>query len=116
MWKNTICAIMCATILVACVGRAPQLIPSVQPNDKRLACNQIEAEIIQRQNSLLDLETEKANRQKRNIGMGIAGFFLIIPWFFMDLGTAPETEATAINKRLNTLKRYANTKDCDIAY
>lgn len=116
MTRNISMVLICAVMLAACVGRAPQPIATVMPGDKRLTCGQIEAEIIQRQNGLLDIEQEKANRSRRNITMGIAGLFLLVPWFFMDLGTAPETEATALNKRLNTLKRFANSKDCDIVY
>lgn len=116
MWKQTTSVLMCAIILTACVGRTPHPISTVQPGDKHLACSQIEAEVIQRQDGLQDLETERATRQQANIAKGIGGILLFPVWFFLDLGSAPETEASAIKKRLNTLKRHANNKDCSIAY
>ena len=112
-----ILTIFLSMALVACGGRSATPIQTAQPGDRQLSCEAIEAQVVQYQNTLPDLDLEISSRKKRNIGWGIAGIFLFPLWFGLDLGEAPETEKSAVQKRLNQLTRYAASNSCkNLAY
>jgi len=56
----------------------------------------------------------KANKTGKNVGLGILGFLLIIPWFFMDPKNADKTELEAMRVRRSRLALIAGEKDCDL--
>ena len=56
-------------------------------------------------------ETDKADK---NTQLGIAGIFLVVPFFFMDLSKAEQIEVNALIKRHNHLVEIADNKDCNL--
>jgi len=54
-------------------------------------------------------ETEKTGK---NVGLGVAGVFLIVPWFFMDFTKSEKIEAEALRDRYNQLLVIAEDKNC----
>jgi hypothetical protein len=54
-----------------------------------------------------------ASKTGSNTGLGVAGLFLIVPWFFMDFSEADEIEVSALIERHNHLLITAQDKSCD---
>jgi hypothetical protein len=54
-----------------------------------------------------------ASKTGSNTGLGVAGVFLIVPWFFMDFSEADEIEVNALIERHNHLLITAKDKSCD---
>ncbi|HYL89771.1 MAG TPA: hypothetical protein VEU32_13515 [Burkholderiales bacterium] len=54
----------------------------------------------------------EADKTGQNVALGVAGVFLIVPWFFMDLSKADQVELEALRRRYNTLVIMASEKQC----
>jgi hypothetical protein len=54
-----------------------------------------------------------ASKTGSNAALGVAGVFLIVPWFFMDFSDADEVEVSALIARHNHLLITAQNKSCD---
>ena len=54
-----------------------------------------------------------ASKTGSNAGLGVAGAFLLVPWFFMDFSKADEIEVSALIERDNHLLIIAQDKSCD---
>ncbi|MCD6026558.1 MAG: hypothetical protein K0R08_1077 [Solimicrobium sp.] len=67
---------------------------------------------IQREIQRLIPETDKKGK---NIGLGIAGAFLLFPLFFMDLTESEKIEVNAYQQRYNRLTVLAAEKKCSFA-
>jgi len=48
----------------------------------------------------------------KNVAPGVAGWFLLVPWFFMDFKNAEAQEYEAYRQRYNHLSRIAQIKNC----
>ena len=46
------------------------------------------------------------------MALGVAGWFLLVPWFFMDFKNAEAHEYEAYRQRYNHLSRIARVKNC----
>jgi hypothetical protein len=84
-----------------------------QHGDEERSCDALERELEMIEEDILDLlpETEKADK---NTKLGIAGIFLIVPFFFMDLSKSEQIEVNALIKRYNHLVEIAENKDCSL--
>jgi len=54
-------------------------------------------------------ETDKTGK---NVGLGVAGAFLIVPLFFMDFTESEKIEVNAYKQRYNRLQVVAVEKNC----
>jgi hypothetical protein len=103
--RRFVCLSLCGVLLAAgCAGRAASPVPIHLPGDEDRPTAAIEAE-IQR----IDWEiSEKARTQQdtlaANIVLGVGGFFVIVPWFFMNLKDAEGTEIEALKQRKTALR------------
>lgn len=84
-----------------------------QHNDGAMSCDAIDRELtlIEDQIRALMPKTDKANK---NTTLGVAGIFLIVPLFFMDLSKAEQIEANALTKRYNHLVQISEEKNCEL--
>ena len=84
-----------------------------QYGDNEKSCQALEREIafIQGEIQRLIPQTEKTGK---NVALGVTGFFLIVPLFFMDLSKAEQTEVDANRQRYNHLVIIAGDKQCGI--
>ncbi len=107
-------------LLIVCVvtscGRIASPVSSTILGDKVLPCETISLEIADNNKAISELRGEVKGRRAKNIILGITGFFLIVPLFFMDFGSAAETEIIAFQKRNSALKRLAGSRDCEATY
>ncbi len=56
----------------------------------------------------------KTDKTGHNVVHGVAGAFLIVPWFFMDFKGADKIEFDAMRNRYNYLLILAGEKNCDM--
>jgi len=82
-----------------------------QYGDDRKSCKALEREIGFTEGEIYRLvpQTEKTGK---NVALGVAGWFFIVPWFFMDLSKAEQMEVSAYRQRYNHLVILADEKNC----
>lgn len=97
--------------LFACAGRTPNPVPSYQYGDDRRSCSGLKAELANTEADIL-AKIPEADKTGQNVALGVAGAFLIVPWFFMDLSKADQVELEALRRRYNTLVIMASEKQC----
>lgn len=54
----------------------------------------------------------KQNKTGKNVALGVAGAFFLVPWFFMDFSDAERVEYNALRNRYNHLASIAMSKHC----
>lgn len=111
MKKILACTLIATIALMGCAGRAANPVMQDQIGDNKKSCQTLETEMagIQAQIQTLIPESDKTGK---NVGLGIAGVFLIVPFFFMDLTDSEKTEITAYRMRYNRLQTIASQKNC----
>lgn len=100
---SRIAAITMLLVLSGCVGRHAEPIAANYATDSRLSCTSIIDEIARHQQTLVNLQSERSKINRSNINIGIAGSFLLIPLFWLNVTDAPEVEQYAIGARMNVL-------------
>lgn len=108
---NKIAIIMLSVYLSGCAGRAANPVMVQQYGDDRRSCQALEREMsfIQGEIQRLIPNTEKTGK---NTALGVAGFFFIVPLFFMDLSESEQVEINAYRQRYNHLIIIAGDKEC----
>ncbi len=109
--NKLIASILIVTVLTACAGRTPMPVDAMKVTDKELTCEQIQNELLLSNNEISRLSVD-ADKTAKNVALGIAGWFLIIPWFFMDLKNAEKHEMEGHRQRVNTLNLLYMNKKC----
>ena len=99
------------SLVVACAGKTPYPIPQSQAGDQYLNCEQIHLQIQDNQSKMLALVPQQ-NKMGKNVALGVAGAFFIVPWFFMDFSDAERIEIQGYELRNNYLMSLANSKHC----
>jgi hypothetical protein len=94
------------------MGRAPQPVAVVQPQDQMLNCPAIAAEIQSNNNRIQELASEKGWKVAQNVAAGVGGLFIPVLWFGMDWQGAAGTEARALQDRQSYLGALAVQKHC----
>lgn len=104
----TISALLLTT---ACAGRTANPVSEYQYGDEKKSCERLRAEIsnINSEISALIPNTEKTGK---NVALGVAGWFLIVPWFFMDFTESEQIEINALRRRHNNLVAISAEKNC----
>jgi hypothetical protein len=106
--------ILTLSILIAgCAGRAANPTMVQQYGDDKKSCQALQQEMLFIQGEMRRLapETEKTGK---NAALGVAGFFFIVPLFFMDLSKAEQIEIDAYRQRYNHLLIISGDKNCGI--
>lgn len=112
--KKIIVLILLPALLAACAGRPANPVMVDQVGDSKKSCQAIQTEMktIETEISRLMPQTDKKGK---NIGLGVAGAFLLVPLFFMDLTESEKIEVEAFRQRYNRLKIIAVEKQCPFA-
>lgn len=97
--------------LVGCAGRDAHPVSIRQYGDENRSCSALESELrfIDSEISRLIPKTDKTSK---NVGLGIAGVFFLVPWFFMDLSQSEQIEVDAYRQRYNYLLSLAADRQC----
>ena len=99
--------------LSACGGKAPNPVAQYQPGDEGRTCPGLKTEISSNEAEIARLVPYE-DATGKNVALGVAGVFLIVPWFFMDFKEGEATELQALRRRNQWLREVASTKDCSI--
>ena len=110
--KKPICLLLAVSLTIsACGGRPANPVMVEQYGDDRRSCKALEMEMSNTQQEIQQLipQTDKTGK---NVALGVAGWFLIVPWFFMDLSQSEQIEVNALRQRYNHLAIIAEDKRC----
>ncbi len=111
--KKPVCLLLAyAVFFQGCAGRTANPIPAYLPGDENRSCSALQAEIAQLGSDMQRILPE-TNKFGYNAVCATAGFFLIVPFFFMDMKDADKIEWEAMRVRHNRLLVYAAEKGCD---
>ncbi len=111
MFKKFVLLLSTCSMLVACGGRTPQPIMAHQYGDNAKNCKALIYEIQNIEGEIQRLlpQTDKTGK---NVALGVAGWFFLVPLFFMDFKNAEAVEYQAYRQRYNHLSSLAMSKDC----
>lgn len=112
--KRIASALMIACLsLAACGGRTAQPVMISQFGDQEKSC---EALLFEMNNAQGEIQTllPKTDKTGKNVALGVAGWFLLVPWFFMDFKNADKVEYEAYRQRYNHLASVAISKKCKV--
>lgn len=99
--------------VVGCAGRAANPVMVNQYGDEGKSCKALEKEILFTEEEIKRL-MPATDKTGKNVALGVAGAFLIVPWFFMDLSKAEQIEVDAFRRRHNRLIIIAEDKKCGL--
>ncbi len=113
--RKIMCLILSLSILTmtGCGGREANPIRTRQLGDEQKSCDALRTEMYYIQNEISRL-LPKSDKTGKNVALGVAGAFLIIPWFFMDLKEGEKKEVEAYRKRYNQLLMISQQRDCKL--
>ena len=95
---------------VSCAGRVANPAPMNMPGDNHLSKDGLMI-MMSHVQSKITAKAPNANKTGSNVALGVAGAFLIIPWFFMDFSSADMIELNALRDRYNYLAILYNEKE-----
>ena len=101
-----------AITLSGCASTPANPVPVAQVGDDTKTCDAIVNEM---QQMITAQDKAAADRDKQigtNAALGVTGIFLIVPWFFMDLGSTATVEQKAAQARFQRLQQMAIDKKC----
>lgn len=107
-----VAAVSTAAVLSACVHTTPNPIPVAQAGDDMMSCMSIENEMADMQAQQAASDSKGTGQVAKNVGLGVAGAFLLVPLFFMDTSDAHSVEARAAQARYKRLNALYMDKGC----
>ncbi len=106
--SRLLCLVMAvALVLYGCVGSEPNPVLRYQVGDENRSCQSLNAEIASNEVEIIRLVSAKGSTTGYNVATGVAGIFLIVPWFFMDIKGTETSEINALRHRNRTLRQFA---------
>ena len=111
--KKIICSMTAICLLSACGGRTANPVMSTQYGDANKNCKALEYDISSTEQEMNRI-VGSTDKTGQNVALGVAGAFLLVPWFFMDFKNAEATEYQALRQRYSNLTSLAMDKGCDI--
>lgn len=106
----TAMALAAVVFASACAGRAPAPVAVVQPVDETMSCDAIQAEVNANTQRIAELGSEQGAKVAQNVAAGVAGAFLILPFFLMDFQNAAGKEEAALKSRNDYLATLARQR------
>jgi hypothetical protein len=111
--KKLISSVVIASFLTACAGHDPNPVMVAQYGDDGLSCKGLRMSMSEAQSEMQRL-IGSTNKTGQNVALGVAGAFLLVPWFFMDFKAGEKVEYDAWRQRYNHLALLAGEKHCGI--
>ncbi|MEE8188252.1 MAG: hypothetical protein V3T80_03500 [Kiloniellales bacterium] len=106
-------AISVMALVSACGGKSANPVNQYQPGDEARSCEGLKTEISSNEAEIARLIPYE-DATGKNVALGVAGAFFIVPWFFMDFKEGEATELQALRRRNQWLREVASGKDCSI--
>lgn len=114
--KKTLSSIVSMVVtlsLIACAGRNANPTQQVKITDASMSCESILSEMSEIEGKIYKLLPE-SQKTGKNVALGVTGFFLLVPLFFMDFSDAEKVEIEALRSRYNHLTRLYADKKCPL--
>ncbi len=102
-----------AVILASCGGRAPNPVSQYQPGDEDRSCDGLRSEIAMNEAEIAKLAPHE-DATGKNVALGVAGAFLLVPWFFMDFKDGEGIDLKALQRRNQWLHEVAVDRGCKV--
>ncbi len=99
-------------VLSGCASTPANPVPIAQVGDDTKTCDAIVNEMQQMITAQEKAAGDRNTQIGTNAALGITGIFLIVPWFFMDLGSTATVEQKAAAARYQRLQQMAADKKC----
>jgi hypothetical protein len=99
-------------ISVGCANTTANPVLVAQPGDDTKSCDAITNEMQQMISARATAESDRNKQVASNVALGVAGAFLLVPWFFMDTGNAATVEERAAQARYQRLSQMQIDKKC----
>jgi hypothetical protein len=112
MLKGFLLVALVTTGLGACMGRAPQPVAVIQPQDQFMDCTAIYAEVQGNNAKIQQLAKDNGWKVAQNVAAGVAGFVVPVLWFGMDFQGTADKEAAALQARQQYLGAMAVQERC----
>ena len=112
-WSRLVAWALVVFTLVGCGGRNPNPVVRYQPGDEKRSCEGLKAEIAHNEAEIIKLLPYE-DATGKNVALGVTGFFLVVPLFFMDFKDAEEMEIKAYRDRNLWLREVAANEDCNV--
>lgn len=103
------------SLLAGCAGHAANPVMVNQFGDQDMSCKQLRFEMDNAQGEMSRLAPQ-TDKTGQNVALGVAGAFLLVPWFFMDFKNGEHEEYDAWRQRYNHLGSLALGKNCHVDY
>ncbi len=112
--KEAICILLSMSIFLSgCGGHAANPVDRYMLGDEKKSCNSLYAEVSQLDDEIILKNKEITDRETWNIILFVGGFFIIVPWFFIDCKKSQEVELDALKARKTALMNYYYEKGCE---
>jgi hypothetical protein len=111
--RTIILLVVVALMVVSCGGRNPNPVARYQLGDENRACEGLRMEVAHNEQEIIKLLPYE-DATGKNVALGVTGFFLIVPLFFMDFKDAEELEIKALRDRNVWLREVAHRKSCNM--
>ena len=108
--------LLIATIILfvaSCGGRTANPVMLHQYGDANKSCKALEYELMFIQTEIARL-VPKTKKTGKNVALGVTGWFLIVPLFFIDFSDAEQVEVNEYRQRYTHLVILAEDKNCGI--
>lgn len=105
--------VICFLSMVSCAGRDPVLVDINRDTDSTMTCDQINTEITQNESEIMEKYYIGKKKTSETVGAAVAGYFVIIPFFFMDLKKAEYKEMGALQERRNHIIQLSKNNNCE---
>jgi cytochrome c1 len=112
MYRTIASILICSMFAAGCAHTTANPVPIAQVGDDTKTCEAIANEIQQMVNTKTAAEGDRNAQVGTNVALGVAGVFLIVPWFFMDTGNAHSVEAQAAQARYLRLQQMQADRRC----
>lgn len=105
--RTSLTVVTAALLAVGCAGRSPQLVQTVQPQDRSMECSAITAEVQSNNSQITTLSGEEGQKVAQNVVAGVAGVFIPVLWLAMDFQNSAGKEVKALEQRNQYLATIA---------
>jgi hypothetical protein len=102
--------------LSGCASTPANPVPVAQVGDDTKTCDAIVNEMQQMVSAQDKAAADRNSQVGTNVALGVVGVFLIVPWFFMDLGATATVEQKAAAARFQRLQQMATDKKSFVLY
>lgn len=115
MFKRSIFTVVSLALITlsACGGRSPNPVSRYQIGDEKRTCEGLKVEVAHNEQEIIKLLPYE-DASGKNVALGVTGFFLVVPLFFMDFKDAEELEVKALRDRNLWLRELASRQDCSM--